>query len=558
MQTNDIFRRVKATKKILLSGWERIPAITKFSLRLKEYNELLMMAGLKRRLPSDLKFLQGKGSPMNRYMKHQLLRLEKLRDKGESRKYWFIVRCMIRNSVSFRVAAINKTIPEWYKKMPMKYFFMVLNKVDKITMKDLDDLEYRRFYVPKANNKMRPIGCPQLSWRIVLNMHSSFMAHFLEKVIIKNQHGFMPGRGCLTAWKMLIKKIRKYKYIYEIDLTNCFNEINSAWVTEKLRELGVPPRYAYYIENLNRNVPKFQEKDEIDETVLRDRKKMHELVRAGMPLNETSIYDEYNKMEPENQKVVREMAREEGMSLDEFLQLQWALLDEHQVTSIGNSHRGMPQGSSLSPILTNLVLNDWIKEQGLDCVFYADDGIFMSDKRIELKSDPDKGILINWEKSGYVKMNGAFIRPLIFLGWRYWKNKIAGHTRKGARQEFSTEMGRIFRLLSVFKPEYKNNFDALLNKTSLGGIIQNKMYAGEWEGKFYESKLTYDGVKNSWLRLKGWTDNYVTTTSKASLSLAMILRNRNRNSRWKEVKIEREKREKREVPKYVFWRRWKK
>jgi len=117
-------------------------------------------------------------------------------------------------------------------------------------------------------------------------------------------------------------KIHRYKYIYEVDLKNCFNEINSAWVTEKLRELGVPPRYCYYLENINRNVPVFPPKEEIDESVLHDRKAMYKLTKAGMPQRESSLFDSYNEMEPENRAVVDLMAKEEGMSLEEFLQLQ--------------------------------------------------------------------------------------------------------------------------------------------------------------------------------------------------------------------------------------------
>lgn len=93
-------------------------------------------------------------------------------------------------------------------------------------------------------------------------------------------------------------------------------------MTEELRSLGVPPRYAYHLENINRNVPVFPDKEEIDEHVLKDRDQMHKLTKAGMPQRQSSLFDAYNEMEPENQLVVNSMAREENMSLEEFLQLQ--------------------------------------------------------------------------------------------------------------------------------------------------------------------------------------------------------------------------------------------
>ena len=83
----------------------------------------------------------------------------------------------------------------------------------------------------------------------------------------------------------------------------------------------MPPGLTYYLENINLVNPKFAEKDEIDESVLRDRAKFRNL---GKPEEEQpqSLFQAFNEMEPENQRVVMEIAAEEGMELGEFIQLQ--------------------------------------------------------------------------------------------------------------------------------------------------------------------------------------------------------------------------------------------
>jgi len=56
-------------------------------------------------------------------------------------------------------------------------------------------------------------------------MHSNFITYFVKDKMKENQHAYLPGRGTKTAWADLLKKSEKYKYIYEIDLKGCFDNI---------------------------------------------------------------------------------------------------------------------------------------------------------------------------------------------------------------------------------------------------------------------------------------------------------------------------------------------
>ena len=93
-------------------------------------------------------------------------------------------------------------------------------------------------------------------------------------------------------------------------------------MTEILKRLGVPPRYYYYMENINRNCPKFKDEDLVDESVLRDKKKIQELIRKGATAEETSIFQAYNEMPLLDKEEVQRIAEEEGMTMTEFIQMQ--------------------------------------------------------------------------------------------------------------------------------------------------------------------------------------------------------------------------------------------
>ena len=75
-----------------------------------------------------------------------------------------------------------------------------------------------------------------------------------------------------------------------------------------------------------------------------------------------------------------------------------------------NQLRGLPQGANTSPILTELVMDRWIrdmeKKNDATSVFYADDGIFMSNSPIEIEDNMERGIFVHEKKSGYVKYGG--------------------------------------------------------------------------------------------------------------------------------------------------------
>lgn len=73
--------------------------------------------------------------------------------------------------------------------------------------------------------------------------------------------------------------------------------------------------------------------------------------------------------------------------------------------------KGVPQGAPTSPVLSTLALEGSILDRGVDCVMYADDGIYYGDINQPLITPNSNmvtaNISFNTEKSGWVKRNGV-------------------------------------------------------------------------------------------------------------------------------------------------------
>ena len=87
MKADILEQRQRRSGSIFNSGWKRIPAVHEFMLETGEENKLLLECGIKRKTqPSTLVELK-QTDKMNRYIGHQVLRLKKMKEQGNSDMY---------------------------------------------------------------------------------------------------------------------------------------------------------------------------------------------------------------------------------------------------------------------------------------------------------------------------------------------------------------------------------------------------------------------------------------------------------------------------------------
>jgi hypothetical protein len=133
--------------------------------------------------------------------------------------------------------------------------------------------------------------------------------------------------------------------------------------------------------------------------------------------------------------MILEQSKEPGWTIEKFNQEQaendWKIFQ--YLTR--NLTPGLPQGAPFSPLLSILPLQRAADPH--NTILYADDGLMFTPKfgpqpKLHEACCEWGGITINEEKSGWVKRNGKWLKPLKFLGIEYDGKTFRASTRNGS------------------------------------------------------------------------------------------------------------------------------
>jgi hypothetical protein len=154
-----------------------LPNVGEFKIKLNAFNPVFLASGILTRYPSDIEIGQNRLRKMNRYLSYSYWRLWSYKANHNSIGYWTATKNLIRTSNCYMIVCLHSVDKNIYRNLTLSDLNALFKTLRRMRgdyfLKNIEThslskvqqhyIKFFRVYIPKGEDKVRPLGVPTRS-----------------------------------------------------------------------------------------------------------------------------------------------------------------------------------------------------------------------------------------------------------------------------------------------------------------------------------------------------------------------------------------------------------